>query len=33
MKKTNKRNELAVFEELRLKIPTSLSNKASEKNE
>ena len=28
MKKTIKRNELAIFEELRLKPPTSLSNKA-----
>jgi len=33
MTKTIKRNELAIFEELRLKIPTSLSNIAPEKSE
>jgi hypothetical protein len=31
--KTIKRNELAIFEELRLKIPTSLSNEVPEKSE
>ena len=33
MKKTIKRNELAIFEELRLKPPTSLSNKAPKKSD
>ena len=33
MTKTIKRNELAIFEELRLKIPTSLSNEAPPKSE
>ena len=33
MTKTIKRNELAIFEELRLKSPTSLSNKAPKKSD
>ena len=33
MTKTIKRNELAIFEELRFKIPTSLSNEAPPKSE
>jgi len=33
MKKTIKRNEIAIFEELRLKIPTSLRNKAPEEHD